>query len=212
MINEPVEAPPFVVVVDDDASMRDALKSLFRSVGMHAEAYSSPAEFLLGRLPEIPGCLVVDIRMPGMSGLDFQADLAKANDHTPIVFMTGHGDIPMTVKAMRAGAVEFLTKPFRNQDMLDAVQHALAASETRREGDKALAKLKADYETLTPREKEVMALVTAGLMNKQIAGDLAVSEITVKVHRSSVTRKMGAHSLAHLVRMADSLGVSRSPP
>jgi FixJ family two-component response regulator len=194
-------------VVDDDASMRDSLKSLFRSVGMQVEVFQSAGEFLNQRLPDVSSCLVLDVRMPELSGLDFQADLARANIQVPIVFMTGHGDIPMTVKAMKAGAVEFLTKPFRDQDMLDAVQHALTRDGKRRESEKTLSKLKADYATLTPREQEVMALVTAGLMNKQIAGKLGVSDITVKVHRGSVTRKMGARSLADLVRMADLLGI-----
>jgi FixJ family two-component response regulator len=203
------QAQPFVFVVDDDAAMRDALKSLFRSIGMQVEVFQSAGEFLQHSLPDVSSCLVLDVRMPELSGLDFQADLARANIQVPIVFMTGHGDIPMTVKAMKAGAVEFLTKPFRDQDMLDAVQHALTRDGKRRESEKTLSKLKADYATLTPREQEVMALVTAGLMNKQIAGELGVSDITVKVHRGSVTRKMGARSLADLVRMADLLRVHR---
>ena len=212
MTKERPEAQPLVVVVDDDASLREALKSLFRSVGLQVEVFASAAEFLQRRLPNVPCCLVLDVRMPELSGLDFQADLAKANIQIPIVFMTGHGDIPMTVKAMKAGAVEFLTKPFRDQDMLEAVQHALTQDRARRENEWAVSKLKADYGTLTPREQEVMALVAAGLMNKQIAGELGVSEITVKVHRGNVTRKMGANSLAELVRMADNLRIHRSKP
>jgi len=202
----------FVFVVDDDASVRDALKSLFRSVGMQVETFPSASAFMRHRLPDAASCLVLDVRMPELSGLDFQVELAKANIHIPIVFMTGHGDIPMTVKAMRAGAVEFLTKPFRDQDMLDAVQHALMQDRVRRESDRNLSKLKAAYESLTAREREVMALVASGLMNKQVAGKLGVSEITVKVHRGSVTRKMGATSLADLVRIADVLGVKQWNP
>jgi FixJ family two-component response regulator len=201
-------APEAVVyVVDDDASMRQSLDSLFRSVGLHVSAFASGPEFLKAVLPETPSCLVLDVRLPGLSGLDFQTDLARSNVNIPIVFMTGHGDIPMTVQAMKAGAVEFLTKPFRDQDMLDAVQLALGRDRTRRESEKGASRLRASYATLTPREQEVMALVTAGLMNKQIAAKLGVSEITVKVHRGNVTHKMGARSLADLVRMADALSI-----
>jgi len=160
-------------------------------------------------LPDGPTCLVLDVRLPGLSGLDFQAELAKAHIDIPIVFMTGHGDIPMTVRAMKAGAVEFLPKPFRDQDMLDAVQIGLERDRSRRKNAGDAAKLKATFDTLTSREQEIMGLVTAGLMNKQIAGELGVSEITVKVHRGNVMRKMGAKSLADLVRMADALGVRR---
>jgi FixJ family two-component response regulator len=198
-----------VIVVDDDASVRASLRSLLRSVGLKVEDYSSAAEFLRHRLPDSPACLVLDIRMPGLSGLDFQAELARSDVHIPIVFMTGHGDIPMTVKAMKAGAVEFLTKPFRDQDMLDAVQLGLEKDRARRDGDRAVARLRADYDTLTAREREVMALVASGLMNKQVAGKLGVSEITVKLHRGNLTRKMGAKSLADLVRMAETLGLPR---
>jgi FixJ family two-component response regulator len=209
MTKEQQAAKPLVFVVDDDTSLREALKSLFNSVGLQVEVFSSAAEFLQHRLSNAPSCLVLDIRLPGMSGLDFQADLAKANIQIPIIFMTGHGDIPMSVRAMKAGAVEFLTKPFRDQEMLDAVQLGLKQDTERREDESAHSRLKADFETLTPREKEVMALVTAGLMNKQVAGELNVSEITAKVHRGNVTRKMGASSLADLVRMADALGLPR---
>lgn len=212
MTKEQPEARSVVFVVDDDESVRDALMSLFRSLGLHVEAFSSAAEFLRREPPNAPSCLVLDVRLPGLSGLDFQAHLAKDNVQIPIIFMTGHGDIPMSVKAMKAGAVEFLTKPFRDQDMLDAVQLALKRDAARREEAKMHFKLQADYETLTPREKEVMALVTAGLMNKQIAGELAVSEITANVHRGNVTRKMGARSVADLVRMADVLGLRRRLP
>ena len=210
MTPEPSEMQAVVYVVDDDASVRDALQSLLRSVGLRVNGFATPQEFLQKPFPDQPSCLVLDVRLPGVSGLDFQSELAKAGIQVPIVFMTGHGDIPMTVKAMRAGAVEFLTKPFREQDMLDAVQVALARDRARRESEKAVGKVRTDFATLTAREQEVMALVTSGLMNKQIAGELGVSEITVKVHRGNVTRKMGARSLADLVRMADVLGVRRS--
>jgi FixJ family two-component response regulator len=201
---------PTVYVIDDDAALREALTSLFRSVGLQVNAFASAPEFLHVKLPDAPTCLVLDVRLPGLSGLDFQAELAKANIDIPIVFMTGHGDIPMTVRAMKAGAVEFLPKPFRDQDMLDAVQQGLERDRNRRKSAGDSAKLKASFDTLTAREQEIMALVTAGLMNKQIAGELGVSEITVKVHRGNVMRKMGAKSLAELVRMADALGVRRS--
>lgn len=198
-------------MIDDDASLRDALARLFRSVGLQVAAFASAPEFLRNKLSEGPSCLVLDVRLPGLSGLDFQAELAKANIDIPIVFMTGHGDIPMTVRAMKAGAIEFLPKPFRDQDMLDAVQTGLERDRDRRRSAGDSAKLKANFATLTSREQEIMGLVTAGLMNKQIAGQIGVSEITVKVHRGSVMRKMGAKSLAELVRMADALGIRREP-
>ncbi len=200
-----------VFVIDDDAALREALASLFRSVGLQVKAFASAPEFLAAKLPDGPTCLVLDVRLPGLSGLDFQAELAEANVDIPIVFMTGHGDIPMTVRAMKAGAVEFLPKPFRDQDMLDAVQQGLERDRNRRKSATDVARLKATLDTLTSREQEVMSLVTAGLMNKQIAGELGVSEITVKVHRGNVMRIMGAKSLADLVRMADALGVRRRP-
>jgi len=203
------EPQPLVFVIDDDASLREALSSLFRSVGLQVKTFASASEFLSFKLPDSPTCLVLDVRLPGLSGLDFQAELAKAHIDIPIVFMTGHGDIPMTVRAMKAGAVEFLPKPFRDQDMLDAVQIGLERDRSRRKNADDAAKLKATFDTLTSREQEIMGLVTAGLMNKQIAGELGVSEITVKVHRGNVMRKMGAKSLADLVRMADALGVRR---
>ena len=206
------EAEPNVVVVDDDASLRDALSSLLRSVGLQVEVFGSTADFLKGKLPDAVSCLVLDIRLPGVSGLDFQAQLANAGIHIPIIFITGHGDIPMTVRAMKAGAVEFLTKPFRDQDLLDAVQMALERDRSRRAKDKAVHDLRTRFESLTPREQEVIGLVTAGLMNKQIATDLGVSEITVKVHRGNAMKKMGARSLAELVRMADALGIRRVKP
>jgi FixJ family two-component response regulator len=203
------EAQPIVLVIDDDAPLREALSSLFRSVGLQVKTFGSAQEFLQSGAPEGPSCLVLDVRLPGLSGLDFQAELAKANIHIPIVFMTGHGDIPMTVRAMKAGAVEFLPKPFRDQDMLDAVQIGLEQDRNRRKSAGDISKLKAAFDALTPREQEIMGYVTAGLMNKQIAGELKVSEITVKVHRGNVMRKMNAKSLAELVRMADALGVRR---
>jgi FixJ family two-component response regulator len=209
MTKETPEAQPVVFVVDDDPSVRDALSSLFRSVGLRVKLFTSAAEFLNADTSIAPSCLVLDVRLPGLSGLDFQAELAKAKKHIPIIFITGHGDIPMTVKAMKAGAVEFLTKPFRDQDMLDAVQLAFAKDRARRESEKMTSDLRASFEALTSREQEVMALVTAGLMNKQIAAEIKVSEITVKFHRGNVMRKMGARSLADLVNMAGILGVRR---
>jgi len=206
------EAQSIVFVVDDDASLREAIKSLLRSVGLEVEVFGTAADFLKHKFPDVPACLVLDIRLPGVSGLDFQAELAKANIHIPIVFITGHGDIPMTVRAMKAGAVEFLTKPFRDQDLLDSVQIALDRDRARRAQDKAVHEVRVHFDALTPREQQVIAFVTAGLMNKQIAAELGVSEITVKVHRGSVMKKMGARSLADLVRMADALGIKRAKP
>ena len=204
------ELQPVVFVVDDDESIRVALTNLFRSMNLATTVFASAAEFLRATLPDVPTCLVLDIRLPGVSGLEFQDDLAKAGIHIPIVFMTGHGDVPMSVKAMKAGAVDFLTKPFRDQDMLDAVTRALKGDRKRREDEKTAANVRAVFETLTRREREVMGLVTSGLMNKQIAGKLNVSEITVKIPRGHVMRKMGARSLADLVRMAEALGLSRA--
>jgi FixJ family two-component response regulator len=210
MIKETSETQPVVFVVDDDPSVREALSSLFRSVGLRVQLFTSAAEFLNMEPSTAPSCLVLDVRLPGVSGLDFQTELAKANMHIPIIFITGHGDIPMTVKAMKAGAVEFLTKPFRDQDMLDAVQLAFAKDRARRESEKSTSDVRANFEALTSREQEVMALVTAGLMNKQIAAEIGVSEITVKFHRGNVMRKMGARSLADLVKMAGILGMRRT--
>ncbi len=209
MKGEHPEQKPVVFVIDDDATVREALSSLLRSVGLQVTTFESTTGFLQSKLPDAPSCLVLDVRLPGLSGLDFQAELAKADLGIPIIFMTGHGDIPMSVRAMKAGAVEFLTKPFRDQDMLDAVQLGLQQDQVRRESSNATAGLKAKYASLTPREQEVLGLVTTGLMNKQIAGQIGVSEITVKVHRGNVMRKMGAKSLAELVRMADALGIRR---
>ncbi|MBR0753316.1 response regulator transcription factor [Bradyrhizobium jicamae] len=201
-----------VFVIDDDESMRDALKNLFRSVGLRVEVFPSAAEFLQHRLPDVPSCLILDIRLPRVSGLDFQADLAKAGIRIPIIFMTGHGDIPMTVRAMKAGAIDFLSKPFRDQDMLDAVAMAIERDRQRRNEAKSLSDLQGRFETLTQREREVMTLVTAGLMNKQVAGEIGIAEITVKIHRGHIMRKMAAKSLADLVRMAETLGMRRGMP
>jgi FixJ family two-component response regulator len=206
---KPPDNERLVFVVDDDAAVRQALQSLLRSVGLQVEVFGSAPEFLARKPPDVPSCLVLDVRLPDMSGLDFQAELAKSKIQIPIVFITGHGDIPMTVRAMKGGAVEFLAKPFREQDLLDAVRVGLDRDRLRRESDRAISKLRTDFENLTSREKQVIALVTSGLMNKQIAGEIGVSEITVKVHRSNVMRKMGARSLADLVRMADALGIRR---
>ena len=208
--NEPSMSPPVVFVVDDDESVRGALGSLIRSVGLRVEAFASASEFFSAKRPDGACCLILDVRLPGVSGLDFQAELTKAKIQIPIIFITGHGDIPMTVRAMKAGAVEFLTKPFRDQDLLDAVQVALERAKASHASEKAVTELRAKFETLTPREKEVMSWVTGGLLNKQVAAEIGVTEITVKVHRGHVTRKMGAKSLAELVKMADILGVRRT--
>ena len=198
-----------VFVIDDDKSIRASLKSLFESVGLHVELFSSVDEFLAGEHPDVPCCLVLDVRLPGISGLDFQNQLVERGTDIPIIFLTGYGDIPMTVQAMKAGAVEFLTKPCRDQDLLDAVRQSLTRDRTRREAEGHLATLKANFATLTARERQVISLVTTGLMNKQIAGEIGVSEVTVKMHRGNIMRKMQAKSLADLVRMADLLGVTR---
>nr|WP_237642478.1 response regulator transcription factor [Stenotrophomonas panacihumi] len=198
---------PLVVIVDDEAAVRDSLDSLFRSIGLHTRVFASPAELLREALPDVAGCLVLDVRLPGISGLDFQAQLAAQGVALPIVFMTGHGDIPMTVRAMKAGAVDFLAKPFRDQDMLDAVSAAIERDRQRRAQAASLDQVRGHYETLTPREREVMAHVVSGLMNKQVAGLIGLSEITVKIHRGNVMRKMGVRSLADLVRHAEALGI-----
>jgi len=199
---------PIVFILDDDESLRDALVTLFCMVGLRAEGFATAADFLKRKLEDAPSCLVLDSRLPGISGLDFQAELVKANVNIPIIFMTGHGDIPMTVKAMKAGAVEFLPKPFRDQDMLDAVQHALERDRARHQAERLDAQLHRNFDSLSPREQEVMAFVTAGLMNKQIAARLGIAEITVKFHRGSVMRKMNARSVAELARMAQILGIT----
>ena len=207
------EADTLVFVIDDDAPVRQALTSLLQSIGLRVEAFGSAADFLKkGRIADdiAAACLILDVRLPGLSGLDFQAELAKADTHLPIIFISGYGDIPMTVRAMKAGAVEFLTKPFREQDLLDAVQLALQRDRDSRIRESAVFKTRARFESLTRREQEVFGLVTTGLMNKQIAGQLGVSEITAKVHRGNVMRKMGARSLADLLRMADALGIRQA--
>jgi FixJ family two-component response regulator len=203
---------PRVFVIDDDASVRQALTSLLQSVALNVEAFDSPADFFKKRRTAddiAAACLILDVRLPGVSGLDFQAELARADTHLPIIFITGYGDVPMTVRAMKAGAVEFLTKPFREQDLLDAVQLALQRDRDRRLEERAVLQTRARFNALTPREQEILGLVTAGLMNKQVAAELGVSEITIKVHRGNVMKKMGARSLADLVRMADALGIRR---
>jgi len=210
MKNERSAMAPVVFVVDDDASVREALGSLIRSVGLRVEAFASAQEFFAAKRPDTACCLILDVRLPGVSGLDFQIELTKAKIQIPIIFITGHGDIPMSVKAMKAGAIEFLTKPFRDQDLLDAIQVALEHARASHENEKAMSELRAKFETLTPREQEVMAWVTGGLLNKQVAAEIGVTEITVKVHRGKVTRKMGAKSLADLVKMADILGIRRT--
>jgi FixJ family two-component response regulator len=197
---------PIVYVVDDDVHLREALRNLFESVGIRVELFGSTAE-LLARPAKVSAesCLVLDIRLPGVSGLDFQNQLAKLGNNIPIIFMTGHGDVPMSVRAMKAGAIDFLTKPFRDQDMLDAVSNALALDRSRRANEGELSALMARYESLTSREREVIALVTSGLMNKQIAGKLGVSEITVKIHRGHLMEKMGVRTLAELVKAYEAL-------
>jgi FixJ family two-component response regulator len=197
---------PVVLVVEDDESLRGVISSLLRSVGLRVETFSSAAAFLGAALPPDAGSLILDIRLPGRSGLDLQADLLKEDIHIPIIFISGHGDVPMTVRAMKAGAVDFLTKPFRHQDLLDAVTVALDLDRRRREDEKNLSTLRSRFESLTNREQEVMGYVTSGLMNKQIAHEVGLAEITVKIHRSNVMRKMGAKSFAELVRMAETLG------
>ncbi|MET0504641.1 MAG: response regulator transcription factor [Luteibacter sp.] len=198
---------PIVCIVDDDASVREALASLFRSVGLAVASFGSAADFLARENPDAPGCLVLDVRLPGVSGLDFQAQLAAMDNRLPIVFMTGYGDIPMSVRAMKAGALDFLAKPFRDQDMLDAVANAIERDASGRRDADAIQTLRQAYASLTPREREVMRHVTTGLMNKQVGALLGLSEITVKIHRGNVMRKMEAQSLADLVRMAELLGV-----
>ena len=202
------EAAPVVFVVDDDPSVRRAIKRLVESVGLRVETFGSAQEFLRSERPDSASCLVLDIRLPGISGLDFQRELAKAGIHIAVVFITGHGDIPMTVRAMKAGAVEFLTKPFRDQDLLDAIQQGLERDRTRRAQESEVAALQERFESLTPREREVLPLVASGLPNKQIADAIGASEATVKVHRSQLMRKMRAPSLADLVRMAEKMGIA----
>jgi FixJ family two-component response regulator len=202
-------AEPIVFVIDDDLAMRTTLSSLFRSMGLRVELFGSAQEFSQIKMPDVASCLVLDIRLPGVSGLDFQAKLAEADIRIPIIFMTGHGDIPMSVKAMKAGAVDFLTKPFRDQDILDAVIRAIERDQTRRNSEKGVSELRVLFDSLTSREREVMEHVVAGLMNKQIAAKLGITEITVKVHRGHMMRKMKARSVIDLVTTADLLGIRR---
>jgi FixJ family two-component response regulator len=201
------EQQPVVFVIDDDRSVREALESLLRSVGLKVHAFATTQDFLQSARPDAPGCLVLDVRLPGLSGLDFQRELAKTDSSLPIIFITGHGDIPMTVRAIKAGAIEFLTKPFRDQELLDAVQLGIERDRARRGDAAAISVLKERLGTLTAREREILQLVVTGRPNKQLAAELGLSEITVKVHRASVLRKMQAKSLAELVRMVDRLGL-----
>ncbi|MGX5666458.1 response regulator transcription factor [Rhizobium daejeonense] len=200
---------PIVFIVEDDDELRLSLDSLFRSVGLKTSMFANAREFLASKLPDVTGCLVVDVRLPGLSGLDFHDQLTRAGSAIPVIFMTGHGDIPMTVRAMKAGAIDFLPKPFRDQDMLDAVASALEVDRKRREGEVELMALRKRYSELSLRERQVMTLVTTGLMNKQVAGKLSLSEVTVKIHRGSAMRKMDARTLADLVKMAELLELHR---
>jgi FixJ family two-component response regulator len=201
------EAEPTVFVIDDDESIREALKDLIESVGLHVETFTSAQQFLQSQRANAPGCLVLDVRLPGLSGLDLQRQLAAANIHTPIIFVTGHADISMTVRAMKGGAVEFLTKPFRDQELLDAIRQALDRDRAERAEQTEIAELRTRFDSLTPRESQVLCLVITGLLNKQIAARLGTSEITIKQHRHQVMQKMQAESLADLVRMAQKLGI-----
>jgi|ERR1700730_227296 FixJ family two-component response regulator len=211
-MNGYLEAADVVYVLDDDAHVRQGLDNLLQSVGLRVITFASVKDFLGSARPNAASCLVLDIRLPGLSGLDFQTELAKLNINIPIVFITGHGDIPMTVQAMKAGAVEFLTKPIREQDLLDAVRIALDRDHAQRDNARAIIDIRARFESLTLRERDVVALVTLGKMNKQVAAEIGVSEIAVKVHRHNAMKKLGAKSLAELVRMADTVRIRRTSP
>jgi FixJ family two-component response regulator len=206
--NASMGEPEFVHIVDDDESQREALLGLLRSVDIKGRAYPTVADFLAAKLSDAPGCLVLDVRLPGIGGLDFQAQLASHGIRLPVILITGHGDIPMSVRGMKAGAVDFLTKPFRDQDMLDAILTAVARDRIRRAAEAASSELEARFKSLSPREREVMALVTSGKMNKQIAHELGLSQVTVKIHRGAAMHKMGARTLADLVKMAEALNLA----
>ena len=205
----PSQSGPIIYIVDDDADVRDGLRNLLLSVGLRSETFSSTTALLKSKLADEASCLILDVRLPGLSGLDFQAEVSKEQIKVPIIFITGYADVPMSVKAMKAGAVEFLTKPIREQDLLDAVRVALERDRARRQQENDMQELRADYGSLSLREREVMRLVVAGLMNKQAAAEIGISEVTLKVHRHNIMKKLRARSLADLVRMADSLGIPR---
>jgi FixJ family two-component response regulator len=202
------EEQPLVFVIDDDPSVRDAIADLLRSIGLAVESFGSTQEFLQAKRPDAPGCIVLDVRLPGPSGLEFQRTLSKSNIHLPVIFISGHGDIAMSVRAMKSGAIEFLTKPLPEQELLDAIQAGIERDRARRQEARLIAELQERFDSLTPREREVLALVVTGRRNKQIAAEAKLSEMTVKVHRSQIMRKMRAKTLVDLVRMADALGVS----
>jgi FixJ family two-component response regulator len=201
------DADAVVFVVDDDSSVREAIKSLISLVGLRVETFETAQEFLQSKRPDVPGCVVLDVELPGLSGLDLQRELAAHGVKLPIIFITGHGDIPTSVRAMKAGALEFLTKPFHDQDLLDAIRQALERDRAARRHSKEIAELRERFDALTSREREVMSLVVAGLLNKQIAAELGISEVTVKIHRGRVMNKMGVQSLAELVRMTERLEI-----
>lgn len=205
-------AEPIVYVIDDDVSIREGLARLLRSVGLRAELFTSANELMQHKLPAVPCCLILDVRLPGLSGFELHAELNRSNIRIPIVFITAHGDIPMSVRAMKGGAIDFLTKPFRDQDMLDAVTAAISRDRARLDAESARLDIQKLFDSLTPREHEVMALVTSGLMNKQIAAEVGLSEITVKIHRGHVMKKMKVKSLADLVKLAEALGINRVKP